>query len=90
MLFRNKVLLDIKYSLENDINISRLQTFEKYAKLPMQEIIQLLQDENHGHLEVAPWQKVLFPIWCWKSFIRDKHEAFRFKYDTVALNKLED
>ena len=30
------------------------------------------------------------PLWCWKSFIHDKHEAFRFKYDTKLLNELEE
>ena len=27
---------------------------------------------------------------CWKSFIHDKHEAFRFKYDTKSLLIVED
>lgn len=29
------------------------------------------------------------PLWCWRSFIHDKHEAFRFKYDTKKLSELE-
>ena len=35
-------------------------------------------------------EKLCLPLWCWKSFIHDKHEAFRFKYDTKALNLIED
>ena len=27
---------------------------------------------------------------CYRSFLHDKHESFRFKYDTVALNKVEE
>lgn len=30
------------------------------------------------------------PIWCWRSFIHAKHEAFRFKYDTKALRYIEN
>ena len=36
------------------------------------------------------WQKFCFPIWCWKSLIHDKHEAFRFKYNTVSMKSLEE
>ena len=45
----------------------------------------------HGvhHHEIPCWQKVCFPIWLWKSLIHDKHEAFRFKYDTAAITKVE-
>jgi len=66
MLVRNNVLIDIKYSLENEENIKRLQAFEQHAKLPEQEIIKLLQVEDNT--QVLWWEKVLFPIWIWKSF----------------------
>ena len=88
MLVRNNVLIDIKYSLENEENIKRLQAFEQHAKLPEQEIIKLLQVEDNT--KVLWWEKVLFPIWIWKSFQVSKQEALRFKFDTVALNKLEN
>jgi len=39
---------------------------------------------------VSTWQKICLPIWCWKSFTHAKHEAFRFKYDTASLNKVEE
>ena len=45
---------------------------------------------NHGHGHGIPlWQKIVFPIWLWKSLIHDKHEAFRFKYDTKAITAVE-
>lgn len=34
-------------------------------------------------------QKACLPVWCWRSFIHDKHEAFRFKYSTKQLNELD-
>ena len=44
----------------------------------------------HGHHAPMPlWQKIIFPIGCWKALIHDKHEAFRFKYDTKAINNVE-
>ena len=88
MLVRNNVLIDINYSLENEENIKRLQAFEQHVKLPEQEIIKLLQVEDNT--KVLWWEKVLFPIWIWKSFQVSKQEALRFKFDTVALNKLEN
>ena len=47
------------------------------------------QDQNSNH-KLSWKQKICLPIWCWKSFIHDKHEAFRFKYDTEKLNQLEE
>lgn len=44
----------------------------------------------HHHHGIPLWQKIIFPIWIWKAFIHDKHEAFRFKYDTVSIQKLEN
>jgi len=48
-----------------------------------------LDHEAHGHHHIPLWQKIVFPIWIWKSLIHDKHEAFRFKYDTVAITRIE-
>jgi len=46
-------------------------------------------DAHNHHHETPTWQKVCFPIWAWKAMIHDKHEAFRFKYDTVAIQHVE-
>ena len=46
-------------------------------------------DHDHHHHHIPLWQKICFPIWCWKSLIHDKHEAFRFKYDTREIEKVE-
>ena len=46
-------------------------------------------DYEHHHHHIPLWQKICFPIWLWKSLIHDKHEAFRFKYDTEAIRNLE-
>jgi len=47
------------------------------------------EDEDHHHHETPLWQKIIFPIWCWNSLIHDKHEAFRFKYETTEIEKVE-
>ena len=44
---------------------------------------------HHGH-EIRTWEKIVFPIWLWKTFIHAKHEAFEFKYNPDALKMLED
>ena len=41
-------------------------------------------------MELTCKQKACLPLWCWKSFIHAKHEAFRFKYDTKCLKEIED
>ena len=41
-------------------------------------------------LDLTCKQKCCLPLWCWKSFIHAKHEAFRFKYDTKSLKEIED
>ena len=46
-------------------------------------------DHEHHHKPIPLWQKIIFPIWCWKSLIHDKHEAFAFKYDTREIEKVE-
>ena len=45
--------------------------------------------DHHGH-EIKCWQKIIFPIWIWKSFIHAKHEAFEFKYEPEAMRTLEE
>lgn len=59
--------------------------------IPTAEAVQILKEEDnlHHHHEIPLWQKIVFPIWLWKSLIHDKHEAFRFKYDTVSINAVE-
>jgi hypothetical protein len=57
--------------------------------LPIAELEQELAKSEHHH-ELSWKEKICLPLWCWKSFIHDKHEAFRFKYDTKALNIIED
>ena len=46
-------------------------------------------DEHHGHVEIKCWQYIVFPVWIWKTFIHAKHEAFRFKYDSMSLKAVE-
>ena len=41
------------------------------------------------HHEIKLWEKIVFPVWAFKVLIHDKHEAFRFKYNTIAINNLE-
>ena len=89
MLFRNTVLQNIKYSVTNEENIKRLQQFKEISHLSVEEIEEKLE-KLQDHHEVSWKQKLCLPFWCWKSFIHDKHEAFRFKYDTKALNLIED
>jgi len=91
MLFRNKTIEDIKYSLSNEKNISRFRFYLRYKKLPHKEIESIMRSKDDHHVQEMSWkQKICLPLWCWKSFIHDKHEAFRFKYDTNALLMLED
>jgi hypothetical protein len=44
---------------------------------------------KHHTKNVPLWQKIIFPIWCFKKLMDYKHEAFRFKYDTESLLYLE-
>lgn len=51
-----------------------------------------LNEEDEADLQShkLTWkQKLCLPLWCWKSFIHDKHEAFRFKFSTHELTGLE-
>ena len=54
------------------------------------EQLEDLHDEIEGDAELSWAQKLFLPYWCWKSFIHDKHDAFRFKYDTRSLHIIED
>jgi len=38
MLFRNKTIEDIKYSLSNEMNIEKFKWYKRYSKLPVKEI----------------------------------------------------
>ena len=89
MLFRNNMLQNIKYSVTNDENIARLKYFKEIKHLSVEEIEEKLGEMSDQH-EISWKEKLCLPLWCWKSFIHDKHEAFRFKYDTKALNLVED
>lgn len=88
MLFKNKSIVNIKYSVTNEANIKRLEAFDALRNLPVCEIEDKLE-LDHSNEDLPLWQKIICCIWCWKSFIHDKHEAFRFKYDTAALNEVE-
>ena len=88
MLYRNETIMSIKYSVANEENIKRLEKFNSLSHLSVDEIEEQLKESHELH-GLKCWQKVCLPIWCWKSFIHDKHEAFRFKYDTQALKVIE-
>ena len=87
MLYRNNTIQVIKYSVSNEINIERIKQFEELRDNPPEIIEDHMEKE---HLTLTCRQKACLPFWCWKSFIHDKHEAFRFKYDTKALLIVED
>ena len=45
---------------------------------------------DHAHtVHLKCWHYIVFPVWIWKTFIHAKHEAFRFKYDSIQMQKLE-
>ena len=91
MLFRNKTLKNIKYSITNEENISRLKQFKEISHLSPLEIENQLEKHTESQSQKSSiFQKICLPLRCWRSFIHDKHEAFRFKYDTKALNIIED
>ena len=81
--------MKIDYTVSNEENIKRLKQFSELKHLESHEIEEKLE-MDHSHDEIECWQKVLACIWCWKSFMHDKHEAFRFKYDTKAMSKVEN
>ena len=57
-----------------------------YSALAISQVFS--HQPGHGH-GIPRWQKICFPIWLWKSLIHDKHEAFRFKYCTEAISRIE-
>lgn len=87
MLLRNQTLVTIKYSVANKENVARISRFEEVKDLDNEQIEDILE---HDHIDLTTGQKACLPYWCWKSLIHAKHEAFRFKYETKALNKIED
>ena len=92
LLQNNASIMQLDYTLYDDENIKKLQEFRLLNDegLSVTDIsIRLSEHDHHGHHHIPLWQKIIFPIWCWKSLIHDKHEAFRFKYDTVAITRIE-
>ena len=45
---------------------------------------------DHTNENLPLWQKIICCVMCWKNFMHDKHEAFRFKYCPKALNVIEN
>jgi|TARA_B110001450_G_scaffold251663_2_gene272118 hypothetical protein len=87
MLYRNSTVREIRYTLQNEQNQERMKKFKGLSHQPLE----FLEDElERDHVPLTRRQKACLPFWCWKSFIHDKHEAFRFKYDTKALLMVED
>ena len=92
---KNKVISELRYSLTDKENQNKREKFAELlrgedAPEDLNEWLECHQNEEHSHAELNWKQKVCLPLWCWKSFIHDKHEAFRFKYDTEKLNTLEE
>ena len=74
--------------MSNEANIERIKQFEELSK---DHNIEYIEDKMEVEHESYTWkEKACLPLWCWKSFIHDKHEAFRFKYDTKALLIVEE
>jgi hypothetical protein len=94
LLQQNKFLLEINYTLTEENNIHAIKLFKKLHDQGVKaaDIVKEIDKINHAHHHhVIPlWQKILFPIWFWKALIHDKHEAFRFKYEPVAIQRLEE
>lgn len=51
------------------------------------EILENEDDEHHHDIKL--WEKIIFPIYLWKTFLHAKHDAFRFKYDTDVTKRIE-
>ena len=96
LLQNNQSLTVLEYTLYDDENrknlkkfrTSRDKNFSSY-KLTTSMIGHEGHGHGNGHHAIPRWQKICFPIWLWKSLIHDKHEAFRFKYDTAKITDLE-
>lgn len=93
LLMSNESIETIKYTLYEESNLQMLREFQSllaqsHNSLHASARLQHWAHEHH-HRPIPLWQKICFPIWCWKSLIHDKHEAFRFKYDTESIRKME-
>lgn len=84
----NHTIQNIEYTLYDEENIKKYNEFREFEKqeLSAHDIAEALAHGGHGHhVHIPLWQKILLLPWLWKTLIHDKHEAFRFKYDTKAL-----
>ena len=92
LMQNNKDILEIKYDLYDEQNLKKVEKFKamKEEGENLMWITTVLEndEEAHHHHATPLWQKICFPIWCWKALIHDKHEAFRFKYDTKEIEKV--
>jgi len=92
-LQKNDTILRIDYTVKESENITKREKIEKLQKEHKDDFDELeseLVNLMGHHVDNFKWYiKACLPIWCWKSFIHDKHEAFRFRYNTKALNMLE-
>ena len=90
MLINNSYIQDIKYT-PNEENKEKIAKFKSIQHKSYEEIIDTLEKQNSDYdHELSCGQKACLPLWCWKSFIHAKHEAFRFKYDVDALKLVEE
>ena len=89
LLFINETIIDIKYTLTKPKNLDTFSEFQKVEdKLTIDELYTKFEIEQKPKIPL--WQKVIFPIWLFRSFLRSEHEAFRFKYDSEALRIIEN
>lgn len=84
-LYKNDSLQKIHYTVKKEENIKKLEDFKKVEKQSIEKINYWLREEINEHVEIPLWQKIIFPIWCFKYLQHLKHEAFRFKYETQKL-----
>ena len=90
MLYANDSITNIRYSVTSEENIERLKKFKEISHWEPHKIEEHFNEHDGHHHHLHWWQKLCLPLWCWKSLIHDKHEAFRFKYDTKALRIIEE
>ena len=73
--------------MSKEDNVKRMIEFDRISHLPAKEIrTKLLVGQHH---QLKCWQKAILPYWFWAWMMEAKHEAFRFKYDTEALEIVE-
>lgn len=97
ILHHNQALLSVEYTLYDEENHKWMQMYKQLQKEQMwtihemqHQINEMRHGHGHGHDHHTPlWQKIVFPIWCWKTLIHAKHEAFRFKYEPAAIHRIE-